>query len=394
MKSGSIVIQHIQHIFKNIYFVMFLFLFFVFSCSDSGNPNASNDSDTRLIIKDVFDDYLAETGRTHNNTAITVGIIEADDIYYYHDGDIDLDLQNGIQQPDENTLFAIGSVSKVLTTTLLSVIQQNNLATFSYTAEECLPAGINIPDYAGQKITLLDLATHTSGLPSINMPNSTADELFDYVSNQTLTHSPGTVFQYSNIGMALLGEVLAYLYADHTFQTYNSALSETLFEEALKQYVLNPLGMNNTKTILTSQERINFIVAEYQGQPVTNHSNINPFDASGGVYSTSKDLITLLSAYIQAERKSARGLALSLLEQALIDADDPVISEISGELDAEKIGLGWNIKDDVLFLKTGSVPGFNAVVIYSHEKSAGVVILSATSAFGIAPLAEKIINQL
>ena len=71
---------------------------------------------------------------------------------------------------------------------------------------------MNVPTRNGKQITLLDLATHYSGLP--RMPNNynsaySAEQLYDFLSTYTLTRDPGAKYEYSNLGGGLLGQVLA-----------------------------------------------------------------------------------------------------------------------------------------------------------------------------------------
>jgi CubicO group peptidase (beta-lactamase class C family) len=77
-----------------------------------------------------------------------------------------------------------------------------------------------MPTHGGKEITLIDLATHTAGFPGNpeNMTGATVKEQYEtytvekmyaFVSGYTLKHDPGTEFEYSNVGMALLGHVIA-----------------------------------------------------------------------------------------------------------------------------------------------------------------------------------------
>jgi serine-type D-Ala-D-Ala carboxypeptidase/endopeptidase len=63
---------------------------------------------------------------------------------------------------DQNTIFAIGSITKVFTTPLLADMVNQDLDPI----EKYLPSIIKVPQYKGHKITIEDLATHTSGLPN------------------------------------------------------------------------------------------------------------------------------------------------------------------------------------------------------------------------------------
>src|SRR5438874_9097984 len=120
--------------------------------------------------------------------------------------------------PDGDTVFEIGSVTKVFTALLLAETAEKNEVGLNNPVAKYLPAGFNVPEENGKTISLLDLATHTSGLPF--MPNestisnesaaakySTAD-LRRFVASSEL-RGVGEKWEYSNIGYWLLSEALA-----------------------------------------------------------------------------------------------------------------------------------------------------------------------------------------
>ena len=97
---------------------------------------------------------------------------------------------------------------------------------------------MTIPSYDGHKITLEDLATHTSGLPDfptgwIRNHSYTTQQVYDFVSNTTLSNKPGTKANYSDIGMGLLGHIL-------------SLRAGVSFDQLVKDRILNVLAMDST----------------------------------------------------------------------------------------------------------------------------------------------------
>ena len=68
---------------------------------------------------------------------------------------------------DENTVFSIGSNTKVFTTILLADLVNKGLVKLDDPIENYLPSYVTVPHYKGHKITIEDLATHTSGLPEL-----------------------------------------------------------------------------------------------------------------------------------------------------------------------------------------------------------------------------------
>src|SRR6185312_13288250 len=156
---------------------------------------------------------------------------------------------------DENTIFAIGSNTKVFTTILLADLVNKGLVKLDDPIEKYLPSNVKVPSYKGHKITIEDLATHTSALPEwpsnycagiptnptqetiqfrLNTMNCgkgyTFDQLQQALSNTTLSREPGTKVVYSTFGSGLLGHIL----------TLKSNMSS--FDELLAHNILNVLG--------------------------------------------------------------------------------------------------------------------------------------------------------
>src|SRR5699024_777521 len=109
-----------------------------------------------------------------------------------------------------------------------------------------LPDSLHIPSYQGQKITLEELATHTSGLP--RMPSNffatqnplnpyvhyAVHDLYEFLDQYKLTKVPGTHFQYSNLGVGLLGTILAHA-------------AGLTYTQLLQKYITQPLQMDDTE---------------------------------------------------------------------------------------------------------------------------------------------------
>ena len=102
-----------------------------------------------------------------------------------------------------------------------------------------LPAGITIPTRNGRAITLVDLATHTSGLPFMPAEGTvTRAQLYQFLAAYHLPRDIGTEWEYSNIGYWLLAEAI-------------EARAGMSFETLLRTRVLQPLGMNDSAITLS-----------------------------------------------------------------------------------------------------------------------------------------------
>ena len=120
-----------------------------------------------------------------------------------------------------STIFDIDSITKTFTTLVLADMVKQGLVNLNDPIEKYLPANVKVPQYNGTKITLENLATHTSGLPfmpsniwintttgTLN-PNYTETQLYQGLYKYTLLSEPGPKFLYSDFGMGLLGHILS-----------------------------------------------------------------------------------------------------------------------------------------------------------------------------------------
>ena len=110
-------------------------------------------------IKALIDDRL---DKNKTNAAIVIGFIDPNGTQFYAHGKMS-NANNATV--DENTIFSIGSTTKVFTTILLADMVDKGLVKLDDPIEKYLPSYVTVPQYKGHKITVEDLATHTSGLP-------------------------------------------------------------------------------------------------------------------------------------------------------------------------------------------------------------------------------------
>ena len=114
---------------------------------------------------------------------------------------------------DEHTAFEIGSVTKTMTAALLAEFIARGEVALSDPIAKLLPPGTSAPSFNGREITIGDIVTHTSGLPSfpwrmtdMNNPYATLTErnLLDSLAATRLTRAPGAQWEYSNFAIMVL----------------------------------------------------------------------------------------------------------------------------------------------------------------------------------------------
>src|SRR5580658_2347125 len=151
--------------------------------------------------------------------------------------------------PDGDTLFEIGSNTKVFTALLLAQMAERGEVNFDDPAATFLPPGATLPECGGRQITLAHLAAHTSGLPrdadnyaptdrANPFADFSVDRLYDFLARYRLDRDPGAAHAYSNVGSGLLGHVLA-------------RRAGVDFETLVRERIAAPLGMASTVITLT-----------------------------------------------------------------------------------------------------------------------------------------------
>jgi len=259
--------------------------------------------------------------------------------------------------PDGETIFEIGSVTKVFTALLLSDMALSGEVNLTDPVSKYLPAAVHVPERNGKQITLLDLATHYSGLP--RMPNNyngeySVEQMYDFLSHYTLTRDPGAKYEYSNFGGGLLGQVLA-------------LRAGTDYETLLHDRITEPLGMNHTAMQLTPEMTANLIPG-YRGGSTAPSIEISALKAAGAIRSNVDDMLIFLAAN------------MGLIQTPLRLAMKKMLSIHRAVSPGVQIALGWHICNGVV-CHNGGTNGYHAYVGFEPRRKAGVVVLSNSTEF-------------
>jgi CubicO group peptidase (beta-lactamase class C family) len=287
-----------------------------------------------------------------------------------------------------NTLFEIGSISKTFTATLATFAQLNGKLSLSDNASKYLPS---LRGSAFDKVTLLNLGTHTSGGLPLQVPDSitNTDQLLAYFQSWKPIHAPGTYRTYSNPSIGLLGMI--------------AAKSMTEDFAALMEINLFPkLGMRNTFLNVPKAQMENYAQGYTDTDaPVRMTPGVLAAEAYG-IRTTAEDLLRFVEAnmrMLDIDRRLQAAIinthtgyyVVGPMTQDLIweQYHDPV------ELDDVLAGNSANVifeanpateldpplppQDDVLINKTGSTNGFAAYVVFVPQRQIGVVLLANKS---------------
>ncbi|QOR68102.1 beta-lactamase family protein [Cytobacillus suaedae] len=261
-------------------------------------------------------------------------------------------------------VFEVGSVTKVFTTILFmhfvrlgKVGLHDKLNTY-------------IPKMIDSDITLYQLATHTSGLPrdANNMKlkwknrhnpfkEFQLEDAYSFMENykskkKGIAHKP----RYSNIGMAMLGNVLA-------------SVEELSYEDSLKKYIFEPLQMNDTFITFDQNKTIQEVKAPINLKDYYPRLELYGDAPAGAIKSTIQDMLRFLEANMGLfEHPLYEDMMLSHQNQNLAPLNKDVM-----------MGIGWMIslygtKKKEIITHGGTTLGFKTHIGFSKEHKIGVVV--------------------
>ena len=350
------------------------------------------------ITDEIKDRINALVDNNRTKAAIVIGIVDPNGTQFYSNGKISNTNNTNV---DQNTVFAIGSNTKVFTTVLLAEMVEDGLIKLNDPIDKYLPPNVTIPQFKGHKITIEDLATHTSGLPEFpsnycpsfaisnaqslddkvqrvrNLmsctKNYTIGQLYQGLSNTTLTREPGSKYEYSTFGTGLLGHIL----------TLKSNMSS--YDELLTERILNVLGMNSTSIYLSDEQKSRLAIGHLSGQELPLFNISNPLVPGGGLYSSADDLLKFISPNI--------GLIKTKLDSAMqtshlirhstgfLIPNNIAVSGKNGDIELY-IGLGWlittNLGNEIIWHNGGTIGGYNAFMGFNPATNRGIVVLCNT----------------
>jgi serine-type D-Ala-D-Ala carboxypeptidase/endopeptidase len=339
-------------------------------------------------MKQLVFKYLSNSSSTFSssNTSIpvsmVVGIVTPNGTQVSRYGNLS---KANSTQVDGNTIFDIASITKTFATIVLADMVKQGLVNLNDPIEKYLPSNtiIKVPSYNGHKITLKHLATHTSGLPDfpegwIRNTTYTNQQVYNFLSNTTIDREPGTLANYSDIGMGLLGHVL-------------SIKSGVPFSQLVKDKILDVLamdstgiGMNITGISVSNAVKERFAKGHINGKEVNHEFIPEAIQAAGSMYSTTNDLLKYLSANIGLIHTEINDI---IHETHLIrHLFAPSTNQTS--LSDTFIGLGWVITTDFgkeVIWHTGAIDGYSSIIAFNPSKQIGMVILCSCDIQDVPP---------
>ena len=281
---------------------------------------------------------------------------------------------------DEHTVYEIGSISKVFTCILLADEVLKGQLSLEDPVAKFLPEHVRMPQRDGKEITLKDLATHTSGLPRMPDNLQPADEsnpfadysftqLYAFISSYELPRAIGAQYEYSNLGMGLLGHVLEL----HTGKSYESLVIER---------IARPLGMSSTAIGLTQDMKSRLAKGHNMQLEEVSNWDIISLAGAGGIRSTSSDMLKFIKANMST--------ADTPLHKAMQLSHEIAYAQEDTEF---QLGLGWHYtNNNTIVWHNGGTGGYKAFAGFVKNGNKGVVVLT-NSTSGVDELGVKVLDD-
>ena len=313
--------------------------------------------------------------------ALTIAVVRGDESIVQGFGET---VPGNDIEPNSKSVFRLGSISKVFATDVLTSLAADSKLKLTDPLQRYAPDGVSVKQ-TGRLITLLDLATHSAGLPrELADPDATPsnnpfdafdrDYYWKWIGSNAPAYAPGTTTLYSNFGYGLMGDALA--------KAGNSS-----FADLLKSRVFEPAGMSDTTTTLNDEQKKRLMVG-LDPFDKNDPNNVVPdiMHASAGVYSTADDMVKWMQWHLNPTSATQEAHTLDHTMWLPYDGLERVVgTEVTG---GEGMGLGWVVtmpRNGVPMLlgKSGGLGGFMTYVVLSPNRKLGIFVVANRVNFGM-----------
>ena len=346
------------------------FFFFLFSCSIALNAQQPVSTKTAEVIARLEEQIVADV-EADNVGSIAAGVVMGNDLVWAKAFGW-ADVQNKVPA-DITSIYRIGSISKSVTAVLLVRLAGKGILDLDDPVSKYLPEIKNLVDSldVAQKITLRQLASHTAGLiREPKLPKAAAgpiekweEKIIASIPTTSFLANPKEKYSYSNIGFGILGLTI-------------SRAANRPFIDLVHEYIFEPLGMNSSTFIISSDLKKHLTVGYANRRdsinttfPAMEHSGRGYKVPNGGVYSTVGDLAKFIA-----------GQTGTSLVQILSTESRAEMQRIQTPGNTNRgYGLGFSISKEEggiqIFGHGGSVAGYNAYIAFDIKTKIGIILL-------------------
>ena len=325
----------------------------------------------------VVDVWLDSVQTYRHIPAISAGVVIGDDLVWSK-GFGTIDAAHKVPASPQ-TIYSICSISKLFTSISLMQLVEAGKVHLDEPITTYLPWATIKPAPDSGPVTLRGLLTHSAGIPreaadapywtGPDYPFPTREELRAKIASQSALYPAERYFQYSNLGLTLVGETVA-------------AVSGEPYEAYAKANVLAPLGLHDTRTNMPMDLYGTRLAVGYGALKRDGTRDLlKPFNARGltpaaGYTSTVEDLAKFASWQLRLLRTGKADIlqAPTLREMQRVQFMDPDWKT--------SWGLGFSIQhqDDHIYVgHGGSCPGYQTSLYARPDDQTAVIVMDDSS---------------
>ncbi len=369
---------------------VFLLLIFVFAIAAfaSTKDNIVNSDEVQGQIK-LLEKWITENMNYYHIPGMVVGVVYDQDLVWAQPFGV-ADLKSG-EAMHSGHLFRIASISKTFTSIAIMQLRDAGQLRLDDPVKKYLKWFDIQNEYEhAPPVTLRQILTHTSGLPReaafpywTDHEFPTLEQIIETLPDQKMIYEPQTKWKYSNLAMALLGEIVA-------------EVSGMPYENYIKRYILQPLQMKSTRVQLSESDKEKLATGYLRHRP-GHEREVAPFTDSKG--------ITAAANLTSGVDDLAKYIALQFRYENT--QNDPVLRG-STLREMHRVhwlrpgwssgwGLGFSISksgDHVFVGHGGWVAGYRSQILFVPEEKIGVIVLINTEDFSPYKIAKKTFDLL
>ena len=356
---------------------LLLLLIFIYSCDVTYNKSDNINFDNKEY-SEAFQliDYWLEAQKDYEKLpGLTALVTDKNETKWTGS----FGFSDGVQPMKVENTFSICSISKLFTAVAIMQLVEDGKINLDDPIQKVLPwFDINNDFKDAPELTIKSILSHSSGLPRESnhpywswpdFPFPTKQDVIDELKNQEMLYPPSKYYQYSNLGLSLLGFIV-------------EEVTQTNFDDYVNQNILIPLAMNNTKTYMSSEDYGKILTLGYSSLNRNNErEKVNFFNADGiaaaaGFTSNVEDLAKFARWQIDLVESLEKNIlspeTLKLMHE--IHWDDELTSITRG------LGFGvYNFDGDYWVGHGGSCPGYRSQLYINTNKELAYSVMINSS---------------
>jgi len=371
-------------------FIVFVLLAGALSSGLAGQTaSVVRQNDAFISDLKVLESWIRQQMAYRNLPGAAIGIVYDQELVYARGfGYADVEKKTPVTP---KTLFRIASNSKTFTATAVMQLRDAGKLRLDDPVEKYLPDfSIQSPFPDAPPVTLFNLLTHTSGLPrEAGFPYwtdrrfPTMKEILKSLPEQEMIYPPGVRIKYSNLGMALLGEVVA-------------VVSGMPYDRYIRENIFRPLGMHRSSVFLTDKDK-KLLAVPYSHRFPDGSRLVMPFTEAKGLASAANITSSLedLARFVSLQFRTGKAGGSQILDGYTL-AEMHRLHFINKEWTGG-YGLGfrvWRDGDYTVVGHGGWVAGNRSQISFIPDEKIGVIVLTNADDASPSFFATRILETL